>query len=449
MTLRAQSVRKWVSYPYTDGIVRSSLCFDKQGRLWGVNATRSGIQTSGVSYFQDGQWHSFTKADGLLYDTVASITCDKSGRIWAAAKHGIDYYENGAWHAMAVEDSFTSIRDYLSVVCDSSNNIVVSSQSSVFITMIGGVPNYHIYSEIHRWDGAQWTNYDLSDQDPYKSGIAPRFMTVSPAGVVYGAGPAHGSPGSSLYYGGILRLEGSQWTMLDQGGEPQRKSNQPIGIQVGKDERGWVAYRYPITRFGLDRLLPGEVRPDTTNGLSNSVLMSMTLMPDGSVLLFGSASDPGGATIWRGLCRYDGVTISPSILDTSDNVLKYGVVSAVSKPDGELWITSAAGTATTQVALSVEKPTAPMTEIQIWPNPTSHELHIHTSNRTLRRIQLYNQAGALVATFDALPATQESFVIPTTNLPSGTYALVTDYADNARESRFVTVVRLESEVRHP
>src|SRR5215213_525647 len=65
--------------------VRALLAAGKAGDLWVCTA-------AGVARLSDGEWQTFTTADGLASDDVASAYEDRSGTVWFATSGGLSRY---------------------------------------------------------------------------------------------------------------------------------------------------------------------------------------------------------------------------------------------------------------------------------------------------------------------------------------------------------------------
>ena len=120
----------WTQILYSDSIMRTWIAFDGSGSLWGVNGYRIlGSFYGGVGRFDGSTWKNYSTANGLSNDTLSCLTRDRQGRIWCAGNKCVAYYDEKSdrWTSIPVQDSLSSVRDYVSIVCDSQGNIWAAS----------------------------------------------------------------------------------------------------------------------------------------------------------------------------------------------------------------------------------------------------------------------------------------------------------------------------------
>src|ERR1035437_8897483 len=153
-------------FPYQDSIARTCLTFDGLGNLWGANYYNewTARTTPGIAKFDGTTWQAVS-IEGLANDTIASMTRDRQGQVWCAGNKCVAFYNAGTnrWTSIPVQDSLSSVRDYVSIVCDSQGNIWAASiPKVVWQWRLGGtVPDYYNTGQVHKWNGQTWTTYDL------------------------------------------------------------------------------------------------------------------------------------------------------------------------------------------------------------------------------------------------------------------------------------------------
>jgi ligand-binding sensor domain-containing protein len=94
----------------------SSLVVDNEGALW------AGTYSGGLTRLKDGQFKTFTTADGLPDNFIRKVDKDHDGNIWFATPRGIGRFSKGSFTTFTTRDGLT--RNYVSSICaDSSQGI--------------------------------------------------------------------------------------------------------------------------------------------------------------------------------------------------------------------------------------------------------------------------------------------------------------------------------------
>jgi hypothetical protein len=421
-----QSVQ-WKIFPYNDTIERSSLTFDGEGTLWAgnlIHAYSGGIAT-GVSRFDGATWHSFNKSDGLLYDTVNGMTRDRQGRIWTAGKLGVCYYDvETGWHALAVQDSFSAVREYLSIVCDSSGNIWTSSWSLV-VHVPGNVPRYWAYSEIHRWDGHNWTTYDFTPEDVSHAGLQTWSMTVAPNGTIWGLGmQLHDS--LNQFTGGLRKFDGNKWSIYTLGGKPLPKFNQSSVVECDKANNVWVGHKGWSQPGGLSEFDGVKWFNDTSSLFVFPRIRSMKFDINGRLWM-------GGGLDAYEVVEYNANTRSfiAGYSNTNSPLLTtHTIYSVAFDHAGNAWFSSPEGLSELKNAssVSVKEVGAETSFLNAYPNPasTTTTLDYLLPRNTKSRLAIYDVLGREVQAQTIEPTssnTAQHLTVNTSTLPSGHYFL--------------------------
>jgi streptogramin lyase len=419
---------QWVTFPYNDfPYQRYCLTFDGSGTLWAANQPSQGV---GVSRFDGALWHNFAKADGLVYDTVNAMTRDRQGRIWTAGKLGVCYFDpETGWHALAVQDSFTPVREYLSIVCDSSGNIWTSSRSLV-IHIPGNIPDYWAYSEIHRWDGHNWSTYDFTPEDFSHAGIETWSMTVSPNGTVWGVG-AQLHDSTNHFVGGLRSFDGNKWSRYSLGGVARVRFYQPSVVECDKENNVWIGYQSYLGLRALDKFDGTAWDSDTTWPFVSSHIRSMKFDPNWRLWLGGKlASDFKGTIADFGVMEYNVKALSPLVgySDSNSALLGSTIYSVAFDRAGNAWFSSPEGLSELKYAsnVSVQGVIAEKSSLNAYPNPasTSTTLDYSFSNNAKARLTIYDILGREVHTELIEPnsgTSKQHLVLNTSGLPSGHY----------------------------
>jgi ligand-binding sensor domain-containing protein len=83
----------WTTYTRADGLICDtvySIAKDLSGNVWfGTH--------KGVSKLTGNQWQSITKTDGLLENKVNAIAIDKDNSVWIGTDKGISHFSGGKW----------------------------------------------------------------------------------------------------------------------------------------------------------------------------------------------------------------------------------------------------------------------------------------------------------------------------------------------------------------
>jgi len=383
----------WATFHYPDFTQRYCLTFDHSGTLWAAATPYSG--TTGVGRFDGTSWHNYGKADGLLYDTVNAMTVDRQGRVWTAGKGGVCYYDGETgWHSMTVQDSLSPGREFFAIVCDSSGNIWTSSWSLVFWFWLGSTPDYKAYSEIHKWDGHNWTTYDFTSEDPSFAGVESRYMTVAPNGTVWAVNTQFHA--GNLFYGGLRKFDGDHWSIDTLGGKPLPRFRQPSAIECDKDNNVWIGYWDRAGEGALDKF-------DGTNWIRynrdwfyGGWIRSMKFDHSGRLWIGGAIDSLG-----NGANKFDGITILNTYTHNNSALLGSAMYSTAIDHSGNMWFSSEVGISELKNASSVSS--MPMESaamlLTAFPNPFHASTNISYTLPESGKVDIiaYNLLGERVA----------------------------------------------------
>lgn len=75
----------------------NSITSDSVGNIW--------VATNfGISKYSNGNWNTYTTADGLIDNAVTSLAIDSKNCIWASTTFGISVYQNNKWISYSNKD---------------------------------------------------------------------------------------------------------------------------------------------------------------------------------------------------------------------------------------------------------------------------------------------------------------------------------------------------------
>jgi ligand-binding sensor domain-containing protein/signal transduction histidine kinase len=103
--------------------VRALLAAGKAGDLWVCTA-------AGVALLAEGEWRTFTTADGLASDDVANAYEDRAGTIWFATSAGLSRYAGGKFTSFTTKEGLTG-GGVLSVAEDLEGNLWVGTDEGL------------------------------------------------------------------------------------------------------------------------------------------------------------------------------------------------------------------------------------------------------------------------------------------------------------------------------
>ncbi len=110
----------YVKYVTSDGLISNNvyaIAVEKDGTKWFGTA-------QGVSQFNDEDWASYTKADGLITDQwVGAIAIDKAGNKWFGTKHGMSQFDGQTWYNHDKIDDEHQLQNIIDIEIDANNNI--------------------------------------------------------------------------------------------------------------------------------------------------------------------------------------------------------------------------------------------------------------------------------------------------------------------------------------
>jgi len=95
-----------------------------------------------ASEFTKAGWTTYTRADGLICDTVYSIAMDRAGNVWFGTHKGVSKLSENKWQSYTVKDG---------LIADKIKTIAVDLDQSLWFGSDKGITHYTI-------DG-KWVNY--------------------------------------------------------------------------------------------------------------------------------------------------------------------------------------------------------------------------------------------------------------------------------------------------
>jgi len=231
--------------PYSPVRQSHSLLIDRIGNVW------LSYGPYGLIRFDGQNWKSFDTSDGLLNDTINTMTLDTFGKAWFAGKGAIYKYD-GTWHSYSISDSLRRFRNFQVIACDSSNTIWTASLSWIFTgRYIIGIPVDSLVAEVFTFDGSNWKPHNIPI--PVLGGWqGVRSIACSKNSVWCVAQQPIDS--SNNYFGGVYRFNGSGWDEFDLNtGVPGNYPRDPTDLCVDKKGIVWVTSNFVSTPNELFR----------------------------------------------------------------------------------------------------------------------------------------------------------------------------------------------------
>ncbi len=260
---------------------------------------------------------SYTSADGLPSDSVAAVTVDGAGHVWAATAHGLARFDGGRWVAVGPPVDVRVVASLRGEVWSADGSHVRPPGREPFdvaraVTALAAGPDGAIWvgtdCGLIRWDHGNSRRLTTAD------GLADDAVTSLSAG-----------SNDVLWVGtrnGFSRWRSGRFESF----RAADGLSQSSVYAVIEDREGtlWVG-----TKHGLNQLLDRRAVPFTqTEGLASNDAGPVMAEDDGS--LWVGTSDAG-------LCRFDGVRFAPPL--TAANGLPAGAVTALARAGpNDLWV---------------------------------------------------------------------------------------------------------------
>jgi ligand-binding sensor domain-containing protein/serine phosphatase RsbU (regulator of sigma subunit) len=130
------------SYQVEDGLPQSTIYDifqDRDGYIW------LGTEGAGLCRFDGYRFSTYGRSSGLAGNVVRRITADAAGRLWVATNNGLYFMEGDSLHLL---DQIKDNQDifFMSVYCDSRNNIWATSSGKGVFRISGTYPDFKIMS---------------------------------------------------------------------------------------------------------------------------------------------------------------------------------------------------------------------------------------------------------------------------------------------------------------
>jgi ligand-binding sensor domain-containing protein len=280
LSLHATGILK--KYPFIQSI--TSLAFHGD-ILW------VGTGDKGVLMFNtvNESFRYFDSGDGLLDNSIRSVTVDKKGTVWVGSNYGINCYENDVWK------SFTYAGNELIYAV---NSLTTDSQSNLW----AACTNYNIspwISKIFKFDGSTWTK-------------AGEFS------------------GQSIWQG-ITTSDGSLWCNQDHGNLMQYKNNEWISYQQSPASHSYCIDSQDNLWFISGRHL---IKYDFQSFTDYSAPLDI----DGRIVdLYSIAVTESG--VWcatpKGLAFFDGIIWHGPSKEYYEGIYSLRLIA---DPNGKIWV---------------------------------------------------------------------------------------------------------------
>ncbi|MGA8224458.1 MAG: two-component regulator propeller domain-containing protein [Candidatus Acidiferrales bacterium] len=83
-------------------VVVKAITEDTEGKIW------FGTDGGGLARFENGNFTTYTTADGLASDVVFGLTADRNGGLWIATNKGLCHFQNGAFATFTTKDGLAN-----------------------------------------------------------------------------------------------------------------------------------------------------------------------------------------------------------------------------------------------------------------------------------------------------------------------------------------------------
>lgn len=242
-------------YTEADGLVYESIETISQGEdghLWFGGEYSSGISRFDPSEKSDRAWTMYEKnRDGIVSTTVKDILHDRQGICWTATPRGLQRFDGKDWRVLKKKDGLpqTNVRK---VYQDREGNLWVGTRGA----------------GVGRYDGVQWETFDISD------GLASNVISA-----IFQDNKGHmwfGTEG-----GGVSRFDGETFQTLTR--RDGLGSNTVKEILQDKEGRIWFATGNGATVYGQPSVFPPKVS-------IQSVVADQNYKADGDVTLPSTAN---------------------------------------------------------------------------------------------------------------------------------------------------------------
>ena len=282
---------QWTTYTTANGLSDNAirgLVRDREGSLW------IGTRGGGLCRMKDGAFRVYKMADGLVNDNVQSLYLDDDGVLWVSTRQGVSRYKDGRFKSYTVADGLFTNYVY-AFVDDGAGNLWMSCSKGIF-----RVPKK-----------------ELAD---FAEGRSPRFAS-SAYGIEHGLATTVAT--ISHYPSGFRTKDGGVWFTTFKGVtvvDPQRLSANalppPVHIEeVSVDGAAWDTRRTTTVppgrgditfRFtGLSFLAPEKMRfryrlsgydPDWVDSGTRRVAYYTNIPPGGYTFQVAASNNDG---VWN------------------------------------------------------------------------------------------------------------------------------------------------------
>lgn len=279
-----------------------AICEGKDGSIW--IGTRGGL-----TQYRKGEFHTFTRDDGLVGMSVEALGEDSDGNLWADTSEGLNCLRDGAVTATLTTKDGLPGNSVTALCADRKGNLWIGTSEGLAVRSAGRVeiPYHEANGLTERFIRTVYEDRQGNLWIGTYGGLYRAAAEPSDAAGLLGHGPcgpqlnAEGAAfdrvmsilqdeEGSLWVGsrdGLSRLRVRPFTGL---GKPQGLSQNSV-TSVCEDTSGalWVT----TWRGGLDRLTDGKLFTySVTNGLATDLLLSLCPGHDGSVWI--GADHAGG-----------------------------------------------------------------------------------------------------------------------------------------------------------
>ena len=280
---------------------------DREGSVWVATRGRGLYRWLGY-----GEWEAWTKADGLLHDTIWAIRRDQSGHLWVGTSLGVSVLNAGSsqWRNISKETGLPGSR---------ARAIAVTRRGDVWVgTSPGGLTRFDRQGRMRKSFGPE-SGLTQTVVEGIAEALDGTLWVSARAGLFHSAGPAD-SPhfireeiaGSSQqrFYQPAVDSSGRLWVpssaglmLLDRGvwhgfGRKDGLLDDSVLAVAQGDGCMWVAYLEPlgVTRLELSGSTVRTTHYGSRDGMQSGKVYSLTTDREGRLW----AGTEAGADVWHG-----------------------------------------------------------------------------------------------------------------------------------------------------
>ena len=361
-----------INYSTADGLLSDAInCVEVEGTNFGVWVGTN----NGLNKYDGNSWVGFTTADGLVDNNVKAIAA-VNGSVWVGTDFGVSQFDGSSWTTYTTADGLA-----LNRIAD----IAVAPDGEIWFAHASFSAGVSVF------DGTSWRTYGSPD------------LPVS--GVVATSFDSKGDKWFASPLDGVVHYDDTTFQAYTSA-SAGLLSNSSTTILCLNDDK-WIG-----TSSGMTVL-------HASNAVSNYTIMYVLPPPDTLNPVVDLAVDVLGriwTTIYVGYLGVGGVAYWNGSFwvsyDVSDGLAGHNVRGLDIDGMNNVWVATSNGLSVIQIPIGNGPEDRLAVDLQLYPNPTSHYLHLEVEGEK----HCYNSLGQQVL------STQEK-VLDVSHLPAGIYHL--------------------------